>query len=74
VVVVAVGAVGVAVGELLGGGVADGGDLDGEVEGDAGEGVVEIEGDLVALDGGDPGGDGALAVRILGLDLDAGLT
>ena len=39
--------VGVAVGEFIGGGVADGDDLDVEVKGLAGQGVVGVDGDVV---------------------------
>lgn len=71
-VVVAAGAVDVAVGEFFLGGFAD--VFDGDVEGerDAGEGVVGVDGDGVAIDLGD-GDDGHGALWGLGAELHAGL-
>jgi hypothetical protein len=70
-VVVPAGAVDVAVLELFGGGVADVLDGDVELEGDAGEGVVGVDGDLVVVHSRD--GDDAAAVGGLGGELHAGL-
>ncbi len=65
--VVAAGAVDVAVGEFFLGGLADVFDVDVEGEGEAGEGVVGVDGDGFAVDFGD-GVDGGVAV-VFGAEL-----